>query len=79
VRETSRWVVEVPEAGLEPFVPRVTMTAPALSAASVGVFLVAGESKRAALSRLLMGADIPAALLRPGRLVILADQAAAPA
>jgi 6-phosphogluconolactonase len=79
VRETERWVVWVPEAGLEPFVPRLTMTAPVLSAVRVGVFLVAGESKREALSRLVAGEDIPASLMRPERLVILCDRAAAPA
>ncbi len=79
VEERSRWVVHVPEAGLEPFVPRVTMTAPALSAARVGAFLVAGSSKREALGRLLAGEDIPAALMRPSRLLILCDRAAAPA
>ena len=78
VEEGSRWVVGVQEAGLEPFVRRVTMTAPALSAARLGVFLVAGSSKRPALERLLAGDDIPAALMRPSRLVILCDRAAAP-
>jgi 6-phosphogluconolactonase len=77
VRETRRWVVRVPEAGLEPFVPRVTMTAPVLSSAAVGVFLVAGAAKRAPLARLLAGEPIPAALMRPERLVFLADRAAA--
>ncbi len=76
-QEIERWVVRVPQAGLEPFVPRVTMTAPALSSATLGVFLVSGESKRAALARLLGGEPIPASLLAPERLVILADPAAA--
>jgi 6-phosphogluconolactonase len=79
VEERSRWVVRVPEAGLEPFVPRVTMTAPALSATRLGVFLVSGSSKRAALARLLAGDDIPAAQMRPSRLVVLCDRAASPA
>jgi 6-phosphogluconolactonase len=78
VDERTRWVVGVPEAGLEPFVPRVTMTAPALSAARLGVFLVAGSSKRAALGALLAGEDIPAARMRPSRLVVLCDRAASP-
>jgi 6-phosphogluconolactonase len=77
VGETERWVLRVPEPGLEPFVPRVTMTAPVLSAAAVGVFLVAGEGKRGALAALLAGDDIPAALMRPARLVVLADRKAA--
>ena len=74
--EMRRWVVRVPEAGLEPFVPRVSMTVPALSAAALGVFLVSGDDKREALARLLAGEDIPAARVAPERLVILADAAA---
>lgn len=74
----DRWVVRVPEAGLSPFVPRVSLTLPALSSAEVGLLLVAGGDKREALRRLLAGEPIPAAGLRPRRLVILADHAAAP-
>jgi 6-phosphogluconolactonase len=77
--ERDRWVVRVPGPGLEPFVPRVTMTAPVLSSAALGVFLVSGAGKREALRRLLAGEPIPAALMRPDRLVILADPAAAAA
>jgi len=77
VNETVRWVVRVPEAGLEPFVPRVSMTIPLLSAAAVGVFLVAGEEKKWALAALMAGEDIPAARLAPARLIVLADHAAA--
>lgn len=73
----NRWVVRVPEAGLEPFVPRVSLTLPALSSAGVGLLLVAGAEKREALRRLLDGDAIPASGLRPRRLMILADQAAA--
>jgi len=76
---TDRWVVRVPEAGVPPFVPRVSLTLPALSAARVGLLLVAGEEKREPLRRLLGGDPIPAAGLRPERLVILADLAASPA
>jgi 6-phosphogluconolactonase len=74
---TDRWVVRVPEAGLEPFVPRVTMTVPALSSAKVGAFLVQGASKWAMVERLLAGEDIPAARMAPERLVVIADPAAA--
>jgi 6-phosphogluconolactonase len=73
----DRWVVHVPEAGWEPFVPRVSLTVPALSATPVGVMLVAGENKREPLGRLLAGDDIPPARLHPGRLLVLADEAAA--
>jgi 6-phosphogluconolactonase len=74
---TDRWVVHVPESGWEPFVPRVSLTVPALSATPVGVMLVAGEDKREPLNRLLAGEDIPGARLHPGRLLVLADEAAA--
>lgn len=74
---TDRWVVAVPEAGWEPFVPRVSLTIPALSSASFGVFLVEGEEKREPLHRLLKGDDIPAARMAAERLIILADRAAA--
>ena len=77
VEETERWVVRVPEAGLEPFVPRVTLTVPALSSAAVGAFLVEGATKREMVARLLAGDDIPAARLSPARLVVIADPAAA--
>jgi 6-phosphogluconolactonase len=46
----DRLVVGVPEAGLEPFVPRVTLTLPALAAARHVVFLVAGEAKADAVA-----------------------------
>ncbi len=77
VEETQRWVVRVPEAGFEPFVPRVSMTVPALSSAALGAFLVSGSGKREPLSWLLAGRDVPAARIAPGRLVIVADAAAA--
>jgi 6-phosphogluconolactonase len=77
VEVTDRWVVHVREAGLEPFVPRISLTVPALSAAKLGVFLVAGVDKQIPLRRLMAGEDLPAARLKPERLVILADRAAA--
>jgi len=78
VRVIDRWVVHVPEAGVPPFVPRVSLTLPALSAARMGLLLVSGEEKREPLGRLLTGEPIPAAGLRPERLLILADRAAFP-
>jgi 6-phosphogluconolactonase len=77
VEEIERYAVRVPEAGLEPFVPRVTLTAPVLSAATLGMFLVSGEGKREALRRLLVGDDIPAGRMAPQQLVVVADPAAA--
>jgi 6-phosphogluconolactonase len=43
--ERSRLVLGVPESGLEPFVPRVTLTFPALVNARQIVFLATGASK----------------------------------
>jgi 6-phosphogluconolactonase len=77
VEVEDRWVVRVPEAGWEPFVPRVSLTVPALSATPLGVMLVEGETKREPLRKLMAGEDVPAARLRPGRLLVLADAAAA--
>jgi 6-phosphogluconolactonase len=42
---TDRLVVGVPEAGMEPYVPRISLTLPAINAARQIVFLVTGESK----------------------------------
>lgn len=46
----DRDVVGVPEAGLEPFVPRVSLTLPRLGRAAHVVFLVSGESKADAVA-----------------------------
>ena len=62
--------------------PRITLTAPVLSAARRVVFLVSGAGKRQALARLLDAAEpadrTPARLVQPtGEVLILADQEAA--
>ena len=62
--------------------PRITLTAPVLSAARQVIFLVSGSGKRQALQRLLdPGEDpqrTPARLVQPrAEVVILADSAAA--
>jgi 6-phosphogluconolactonase len=78
--EKTRWVVGVPEAGLEPFVPRVTLTFPALASTREMLFLVSGAAKREVLGRVLAGADLPAARAwAEGDLVWLVEQAAMPA
>ncbi len=58
--ETARWVVGVPEAHVEPFVPRVTLTLPALGSCHEMLFEVGGADKRAILTRVLAGEDLPA-------------------
>jgi 6-phosphogluconolactonase len=58
--------------------PRLTLTLPVLSSARVAMFLAAGEEKRVALQHLLAGDDVPAARVRAGRVIVIADPSAAP-
>jgi 6-phosphogluconolactonase len=60
IEETQRWVVGVPEAHVEPFVPRVSLTLPALGCCREMLFEVSGADKRAVLTRVLAGEDLPA-------------------
>jgi len=78
--DTERWVVGVPEAHVEPFVPRVTLTLPALSSCREMLFEVAGSEKRAILTRVLAGENLPAnrAHSSSGHTVWLVDKAALP-
>lgn len=81
LEERSRAVVGVEQAGFTPFVPRVTLTLPAINAAREVVFLVAGDDKADAVARAFAGPDprAPASLVAPtsGRLTWLLDPAAA--
>lgn len=78
ITETKRWVVGVPKAHVEPFVPRVTLTLPALASCREMLFELAGEEKRAILTRLLAGENLPANRARSiGETVLLVDRAAA--
>ena len=45
VNETKRWVVGVPQAHVEPFVPRVSLTLPALASCREMLFELAGKRK----------------------------------
>jgi 6-phosphogluconolactonase/glucosamine-6-phosphate isomerase/deaminase len=64
---------------MEPFVPRVTLTFPALGSTREMLFLVDGADKRGILSRVLSGDDLPARrAYADGDLVWLVDRAAAP-
>lgn len=75
--ERKRWVVGVPEAGLAPFVPRVTLTFPVLASTREMLFLVSGKDKREILARVLSGEDLPASRAdAQGDLVWLFDRAA---
>jgi 6-phosphogluconolactonase len=70
------------EAKLEPFVDRVTLTVPVLSAAPEVVFIVAGEEKAEAVEKAFArppGPETPASLIRSteGRTRVVADAAAA--
>jgi 6-phosphogluconolactonase len=77
--ETERWVVGVPQAHVEPFVPRVTLTLPALASCPEMLFEVAGSDKRAILTRVLDGENLPAARARSiAETVWLVDAAALP-
>ena len=63
--ETERWVVGVPKANVEPFVPRVTLTLPVLASCREMLFEAAGADKRAILTRVFDGEDLPANRVAP--------------
>ena len=84
LQERERLVVGVPEAGLEPFVPRVTITLPALALARRIVVLATGASKADAVSAAFGPAArphprVPSSMLVTvaQELTVLLDQAAA--
>ncbi|MBA2515255.1 MAG: 6-phosphogluconolactonase [Solirubrobacterales bacterium] len=82
VGESGRLVVAVPEAGMEPWVPRVTFTLPLLNAAREVIFLVSGADKAPAVARAFgepADPGSPAAHVRPdpGQLVVMLDEEAA--
>jgi 6-phosphogluconolactonase len=79
VDEMERWVVGVAKAHVEPFVPRVTLTLPALASCREMLFEVAGAEKRAILTRVLGGENLPANRAQSIHETIwLVDQAALP-
>jgi len=70
------------EPRLEPWVPRITLTPPALANADLVLFLVAGEAKAEAVARAFAGPQsraTPASLIRSrdGRTLAILDRAAA--
>jgi 6-phosphogluconolactonase len=82
VAETKRYAVGVPEAGMEPLVPRVTLTLPLFNTAREVVFLVSGEDKAHAVARAFGNPpdeSLPSARVRPGagKLLLVLDPLAA--
>src|SRR5205085_11940038 len=82
--ERSRLVIGVQEAGLEPYVPRISLTLPALTSAKQVVFLATGESKAEAVAA-AFGPDaredphVPASMVAAGadEVTVLLDPPAA--
>lgn len=84
LQENSRLVVGVPEAGLEPYVPRVTLTLAGLAKTRRMVFLVEGDGKAEAVAKAFgphaePDPHIPASMVAPlvEDLLVLLDPAAA--
>lgn len=74
LEETERKIVRV----VRPDHPRLTFTYPVINAARAAAFLVAGAEKRETLARVLArDLSLPAARVRAGETVVLADDAAA--
>jgi 6-phosphogluconolactonase len=77
--ETARWVVGVPRANVEPFVPRVTLTLSTLASCREMLFEVSGRDKRAILTRLFAGENLPANCAQSsGQTIWLVDREALP-
>ncbi|MCI4324230.1 MAG: 6-phosphogluconolactonase [Thermoplasmata archaeon] len=83
LRENRRSVVAVRSAGQPPFLPRLTMTLPALSSSREVCFLVSGSDKAQALARIFRSfprgtPQLPASLVRSrGSIHWYLDRAAA--
>jgi 6-phosphogluconolactonase len=69
----------VPQAPVAPFVPRVTLTLPALNSCREMLFEVSGAEKRAILTRVLAGENLPSNRAQAnGATIWLVDKAALP-
>jgi 6-phosphogluconolactonase len=82
VEERQRLVTGVELAGMEPQVPRISLTLPAFNGARLVVFMVTGKDKAKAVERAFgdsLDPVSPAAHVRPsaGELLVLLDEAAA--
>jgi 6-phosphogluconolactonase len=80
IEVSDHWVTGVPKAHVDPFVPRVTLTLPALGSCHEMLFEMSGAGKRDILTRVLDSASLPASRARSiiGETVWLVDQAALP-
>lgn len=67
LEERERWVTHVPEPGMEPNIPRITLTLPVLNHARSTVALVTGSKKLPAFqeARSIPQGTLPAARLAP--------------
>jgi 6-phosphogluconolactonase len=75
--ERKRWVVGVERANVAPFVPRVTLTLPALAGCREMLFLIDGAKKNDIVRQVLEDARLPAARAKSdGETVWLLDRAA---
>lgn len=74
------WVVIVPEAGLEPFVPRISMNADVLSSAREVLFMVTGARKKPKLKAYFKGEVLPVSEICPksGTVTWIIDREADP-
>jgi 6-phosphogluconolactonase len=82
VEERSRMAVGVPLAGMEPQVPRISLSMPAIASAREAILLITGEGKAGTAARAFGPSpdrSLPAAQveLRYGTLTVLLDEAAA--
>ncbi len=78
VLEASKPIAYVPRPGLPPHHPRLTFTYPVINSARAVAFLVGEPAKRDVLARILAGDEsLPAARVRAGETVVLADSAIA--
>ena len=79
IDEQVRWVVGVATAPVAPKVPRISLTLPALESCREMLFEVAGADKRAILTRVFAGGNLPANRAHAtGETVWLVDNSALP-
>jgi 6-phosphogluconolactonase len=82
VEERSRLAIGVPVAGMEPQVPRISLTMPAIDAGRSVILLITGAGKADTVARAFGGSpdeSLPVTRVRPryGSLTVILDEAAA--